>query len=386
MTTAVIHPIAAPAELEPDNSARLVIFDAMCDARDEGTVEVTFDELFERVIARLKKLVPRELHNMGDRGYVEEKVAICVEAGVLVLAGEDRYTLADEPQAWIRYPDDSIRRYAHGLIAARERLDKINTILRDRRFDITKHLPHHKPSSPEFRALVRSMGEHGFLKQFAIYRFADGTYVDGVARIAAAAEAGLAEKTLELRQQDPETTRMRRRDTPLHRVLLAVDANAVRLTDGERRHALDAAAAAAGSSWEEIEKDLTITRDWRGATARSYTPLFEVTEIPFGGDGSPTVLATPNHKIHVTSLLRASGLAKHKFEKELQAYVPGAEKGRAKGGGASAWFAGATDMVDGLEDMLSERSEKRRTISAEWEVCLAWLRRYVRTHRISDRN
>ena len=129
---------------------------------------------------------------------------------------------------------------------------------------------------------------------------------------------------------------MRRRDTPLHRVLLAVDVNALRLTEEERHHALDAAAAAAGRDWEEIEADLTLTREWRGATARSYTPLFEVTEIPFNDNGSPTILVTPDLKVHVTSLLRASGLAKHKFDKELHEYVPAAEMARAKGAGAPA--------------------------------------------------
>ena len=284
---------------------------------------------------------------------------------------------------WIRYPDDNIRRYPRGLIQARERLDAVNTILRERRFDVTKHIPHHRPSSPEFQALVRSMEEHGFLKQFAIYRFADGTHVDGAARIAAAEKAGVTPKTLDLRQQDPETTRMRRRDTPLHRVLLAVDVNALRLTEEERRHALDAAAAAAGRDWKEIEADLTLTREWRGATARSYTPLFEVTEIPFNDNASPTVLVTPDQKVHVTSLLRASGLAKHKFDKELHEYVPAAEKGRAKGAGAPAWFAPATEMLEGLEDMLAERRKNNRMISPEWEVCLGWLQEHACKHRIS---
>src|SRR4051794_22821355 len=109
-----------PSALEPDNATRLAIFDAM-----QGHATSTFDELYERVIERLRKLVPRELHNAGEREYLEEKIAVCVDAGLLrpVANATGRFALAPEPCAWIRYPDDTIRRYNPGLVAARERLD-----------------------------------------------------------------------------------------------------------------------------------------------------------------------------------------------------------------------------------------------------------------------
>jgi hypothetical protein len=301
---------------------------------------------------------------------------------VLTRAGDRGYAIAPHPQVWIRYPDDSIRRYSAGLTAARERLEAVNSALRDRQFDVTKHLPHHKPSSAEFKALVRSMEEHGFLKQFAIYRFGDETYVDGVARVAAANKAGVDPKWLELKKQDPEATRMRRRDTPLNRVLLALDANATRLTDEQRKHALDAAAAVAGRTWDEIDAALDLTRAWRRAVARSYTPMFDVCEIQFDGDGARKIQVTSDHKVHVTSLLRASGLAKHKFDTELKDRVP-FEMARVKGGGPAAVFVHVADMAEELEAMIAERRALGRKVSPEWEVSLAWLRDYAHEHGIS---
>ena len=46
-------------------------------------------------------------------------------------------------------------------------------------------------------------------------------------------------------------------------------------------------------------------------------------------------------------------------------------------------FAPATDMLEGLEDMLAERRENNRMISPEWEVCLGWLQEYVHKRRVS---
>ena len=93
MTTIAAETITPPSELEPDNSARLAIFDAMCDLADHGLLTVAVEELFDRVIGRLRMLVPRELHNVGEREYLEDKIAICVEAGVLTKAGDDRSPL-----------------------------------------------------------------------------------------------------------------------------------------------------------------------------------------------------------------------------------------------------------------------------------------------------
>lgn len=379
--TATAETTTLPSELEADNATRLAIFDAVSQAASEGHPSITFDELFDRVIGRLRVLVPREIFTIGARTYVEDKVALCVEAAILLRTRDERYAIAADPQVWIRYPDDSIRLYTAGLIAARERLDAVNRTLRDRQFDVKKHLPHHKPSSAEFQALVRSMEEHGFLKQFAIYRFADESYVDGVARLAAAKKVGVEPKWLELKKQDPDATRMRRRDTPLNRVLLALDSNATRLTAEQRQGALDATAAVVGCSWEEIDAALERTRAWRGATARSYTPMFEVDDIAVDGNGGRKIKVTADHRVHVTSLLRASGLAKHKFDTELKDRVP-YEMARVKGGGPAAVFAHVELMVEGLERMIADRRDHGRKLSPEWEVALGWLRDYARDHRI----
>jgi hypothetical protein len=380
MTTAITE-LTAPSELEPDNSTRLAIFDAVSDAAKEGHTALTVDELFERVIGRLRLLVPRELHIAGERAYLEDKVGVCVNAGLLTRGAQadDQVALAPDAQSWIRYPDYSIRRYPHGLIAARERLDVVNNALRTRAFDVVRHVPHHSPSSPEFRALVCSMREHGFLKQFAIFRYPDGKYVDGVARVQAAKKAEVDVKWLELEKMgDPEATRARRRDTPLNRVLLALDSNATRLTEEDRQRVHDAVTAAAGRSWADIEADLILTRAWRQATARSYVPTFETTKkLPFESGGIPQILITHDHKVHVTSLLRAVGLAKHKFDKELKDWVHH-ERARVPGEGPPATFARVTDMIDGIEAMVAERRAQRRKISPEWNVSLDWLRTYVR--------
>ena len=160
-----------------------------------------------------------------------------------------------------------------------------------RTFDIGKHVPHNDdPASPEFRALVRSMREHGFLKDHRIFRFPDGTYVDGYARKAAASEAGIDEKSIWLDLEklgDPDATRVRRRDTPLNRVLLALDANATRLTEEQRETILTTVAQEAGRSWEEIASDLDRTREWRQTPSRSYMPVFEAKKLPFEPNGTP---------------------------------------------------------------------------------------------------
>ncbi len=54
-------------ELPPDNTARIVLYDAMAEAAE---TECSFNgltetELFDAVIPRLRILVPRELHNLG---------------------------------------------------------------------------------------------------------------------------------------------------------------------------------------------------------------------------------------------------------------------------------------------------------------------------------
>jgi hypothetical protein len=380
MTTATAE-LIGPSELKPDNDTRLAIFDAMSDAVDQGHTALTVSELYERVIGRLRLLVPRELHNAGERAYLEEKIGVCVKAGLLIPVGEgpEQFALAAQPRAWIQYPDGTIRPYTPGLIAARERLDAVNRTLRERKFDVGKHVPHHKPGSPELAALVRSMQEHGFLRQFAIFRFPDGTYVDGQARVSAATEAGVDPKWLDLEKlREPEKTRAKRRDTSLNRVLLALDSNAARLSAEARRAILDDVAAAAGPSWDDIESDLHRTSAWRKATTGSYTPVFVADELPFEPNGTPEILVTPDHKVGVRSLLEASRL-KTSNRDTLKDYMPYemAKVGSSK----PTIFARADDLIAGIEHMLTDPT--RRQDPAAWERALTWLRAYVKDNKVN---
>ncbi len=67
-------------DLPPDNGSRVAIYDAIYEhARATGTPEISDSELFERVIGRVRVLVPRELHLIGDQAYLNEKVDACLE-------------------------------------------------------------------------------------------------------------------------------------------------------------------------------------------------------------------------------------------------------------------------------------------------------------------
>lgn len=380
MTTAAAE-LVGPSELAPDNATRLAIVDVMSDAVDQGHAALTVAELYERVIGRLRMLVPRELHNTGERAYLETKIGVCVKAGLLIQVGKarDQLGLAPDLRAWIQYPDGSIRRYTARLIPARERLEAVNTTLREQDFDIGKHLPHHESGSREFAALVRSMQEHGFLRQCAIFRFPDGTYVDGYARVSAATEARVAVKWLDLEKlREPEKSRAKRRDTPLNRVLLALDSNAARLSAETRQAVLDEVAAAAGPSWDDIQSDLHRTWAWRQATTGSYTPVFVAKRLPYEPNGTPQILVTPDHKVGVRTLLVASRL--NEYDRDtLKQYMP--HEMAKVGSSKPTLFARADDLIAGIGYMLAD--PKRRKAPASWEGALTWLRAYVKDNRIN---
>jgi hypothetical protein len=378
-----------PTELEPDNIARLIIFDGVHDALEEGRDAIAVDELLERVGVDLKRLVPREVHNHpeGELGYLKDKIAVCVEAHILAAAGDDRYTLAPEPHVWIRYPDDKIEKYPAGLREARDRLTKVNASLRAAGFDVTRHLPHLERSAPEYRALVRSMREHGFIKERAVFLYDDGTYIDGVSRVRAAEEAGVEKKWMKFTSQDPET-RKRRRDTQLERVLRALALNTTRLSDDQYMHVLNEVSAAADRDWAKIQADLELTRRWRtaaarkGRTQRSYTAVFEVTHIPFEEGGDSIVVVTADHKFHMTRLLSAVRLQAYKTD-ELKDYMA-FEDAKYAGGGPAGKFAGATELIGAIQTMLADRRELKRKVDPKWEALLLWLQGYARRHRLSS--
>ena len=383
--TATLEPAPAPSTLEPDNATRIAIFDAMSEAAaDRGEAPLTLDELYGRVIGRLRVLVPRELHVAGERAYLAEKVEVCLGAGLLarVDGADDQFKITGA-QPWVRYPDDEIQPYPPGLIAARERLDAVNNALRRAGFDVRTLVPHHGPASPTYQALVASMREHGFLRQFAIFRFPDGNFVDGDARVRAAADAGEEVKWLDLEKLgEPEATKARRRDTPLNRVLLALDSNVARLTEEDVQHIQGEVATVVGRDWTEIALDLERTREWRQAISPSYTPTFSVTPLGFEDDPNRQVLVTVDHKIQMRSLVRAAGLPEHAVDKQLKYWVH-PERARISGAHRPALFAHATDLISGIEAMLADRRERKRKAVREWEEILNWLRAYVKAEQVN---
>ena len=153
MTTATTEVIAPDGARARQRHAAGDLRRDVATPREQGQSALTVDELYERVIGRLRVLVPRELHNAGERAYLEEKARVCVDGrAVACRAATTRIALAPDPQAWVRYPDDSIRRYTPGLFPARERLDAVNTTGCASPFDISKHVPHNDdPASPEFQ-------------------------------------------------------------------------------------------------------------------------------------------------------------------------------------------------------------------------------------------
>ncbi|MGH2909159.1 MAG: hypothetical protein ACRDK8_07685 [Solirubrobacteraceae bacterium] len=176
-----------------DNASRLAIFDALHESRGvDGPRTLTESELFERVIGRLRVLVPRELHLAGARTYLHEKLIACAESGLISMGsleeGEAILALTGKLPS-VRYPNGEVREYTPGLVLALERLDGDNARLREARFDVRTLIPSFadETDSPEFQALLESMREHGFLQQFWIAAQEGGVVSDGRAREHAAA-------------------------------------------------------------------------------------------------------------------------------------------------------------------------------------------------------
>lgn len=364
------------ADLPQDNAVRVAIFDEMARAATEGRPVLALGELHDRVIGRLRVLVPRELHNTGEGRYVQEKVEACIGADMLDRSGDGMLALGGTPPP-VRYPDDTVREYPPGLEPARERLDADNTKLREASFDVRRLVGSvaDDPGSAAFRALVGSMREHGFLKQFAVLKHADGVVVDGRAREKAAAEADVEVEWLRF-ASPRDRVNAQRRDTPLQRVLLALDANAARLTDEERLRVHEAVAATTGRGWAEIAADLDLTQTWRRAVAPPYTPVFSVRLLPYRPGGEPRVHVTADGKVQARSLVQSAGLAGHWVDKTLKYYVAFEKAKSDQGGGREAMFAHKNDLIDGIERMLAERrqAKRKRRIEPEWDEMLAWLR------------
>lgn len=362
-------------DLPPDNAARLAIYDALHMEADDGTA-VSSDEFFDRVIGRLRILVPRELHLTGERAYVDEKVRACIDAGIISLSvsnGRSVLTLAGE-RPHLRYPDGEIREYSPGLELARERLDRDNARLRDACFDVREFLPTvaDDPNGTDFQALLASMREHGYLKQFPLVKHHDDVVVDGRARQRAAAMLHLDVEYLKY-GSDKDRTAARRRDTPLSRILVALHSNAGRLLDEVVEEVHTVVAKKTGREWVDTAIDLELTAAWRRSIPPSYTPIFEVRKLAYRPGENPKVQVTPDDKVMLRSLVEAAGLAGYKIRTQLSEYLPIEEARTANTGGRKAQFARAVDLITGIATMQSDRMNRKLKLDPEWGQIREWL-------------
>jgi hypothetical protein len=372
------NPTSTSEDLPADNAARIAIYDVLADApwvEEFRRPALAEDELFGRVVGRLRILVPRELHLLGEREYVRNKINACVEDGIVERVPEtDLLALTGTPPR-VRYPDGKIQPYEAGLEGARERLEFDDSKLRQRGIDFCRLLPSlaDEPKSDGFQALVSSMRERDYLKQFPPTVGADGVVVDGRARIAAAEIAGVKVGKSEVVP--------RRWDTPLHRVLLALDVNWNRLSDDQRQLVYAEIASQAGRKWSTIADDLERTRAWRRATPRPYIPTFEVKKVTYRHGGVPNVQVTPDGKVMLRSLLEAAGLSNYKI-KYLRGYVVEEEAKTTSEAGSSgsrrspvkaAIFVRIVDAIPAIENMQRDRRLKNRLVEKEWDDIRKWL-------------
>lgn len=363
-------------DLPPDNASRLAIYDVLCESTGEtSTPGLTDDELYERVIGRLRVLVPRELHLVGDRGYLDEKIHACVEAGIIVASSDDGrtlLTLTGRPPL-VRYPDGQVRDYSPGLELARERLDGDNARLRAAGFDVRKSIPSiaDEPNGPQFQALLASMRDHGFMKQFPVVKYEDDVVIDGVARLRAAAILDLNVQYLGY-GSDEARKAARRRDTPLNRVLVALHSNAARLPGDVVDTVLERVASVTRRPWDETAADLALTREWRRSITAEYSPRFDVEKLAYRDGDEAKIQVTPDGKVMLRSLIEAGGLSNYKIA-DLRDYVPFERARSVYSAGRKAVFARAEDLITGIAAMQKERTATKRKVDPEWEQIRGWL-------------
>jgi hypothetical protein len=366
-------------DLPHDNGVRLAVCDALSDENEATrTSTITDDELFARVIGRLRVLVPRELHLVGERAYFDEKLRVCADAGLV----DERFeherkfvTLAGRlPQ--IRYPDGEIRDYSPGLELARERLDRDNFRLRTAGFDVHNFVPTiaDEPNGRPFRALLDSMREHGFMKQFPLVKYEDGVVIDGRARLRAADMLDLHVEYLKYGSSEKERMAARRRDTPLNRILVALHSNAARLRPEEIDNVHEQVAAVTHRSWNETAADLALTAEWRRSipSEYSYSPVFEVKRLPYRAGDQAKIQVTSDNKVMLRSLVEAGGLSNYKID-YLRQYVPFERARSTHSAGRKAVFARAEDLITGIAAMQQERRAMNLKVDPEWEDIREWL-------------
>jgi hypothetical protein len=380
-----MHENGKTQDLPRDNASRLAIYDAICErSKAAGGSGISDDELFESVISRLRVLVPRELHLTGDRTYVAEKVDACIQAGIIAESSDNGHrilTLTGQPPL-VRYPGGEVRDYSPGLELARERLDLDNARLREAGFDVRELIPSiaDEPDGDPFQALLASMREHGFMKQFPIVKYEDGDFVDGRARLRAATMLQLDVEYLKYGSVKDRKS-AHRRDTPLNRLSVAVNSNVGRLPSDIVETLYKRVADVTQRPWDKTAEDLALTQEWRRSTPAEYTPWFEVKKLAYRKDDEPKIQVTADHKVMVRSLVEAGGLASYKIGTQLSGHVPFEQARSAYSGGRKADFARADDLARGISAMQEERRAAKHKIDPEWEQIRRWL---VRTFKLAD--
>jgi hypothetical protein len=355
-------------QLPPDNAARIAIYDALSAAQDDGQTALGSDELRSRVIGRLRVLVPRELHVIGEQAYLEDKISACAEAGILKRMGPAPQVIAlGDVRPRVAYPDGTIHDYEAGLDAAKERLQADDVKLRQGRFDVHQLVRSvaDDQESEAFKMLVASMRERGYLEQFPVLESADGRVVDGRARLAAAEKAGTTAKRLRIEA---------RRDTPLHHALLWLDANCTRISQADRQAVHDPIEQLT-RPWTSIEKDLERTREWRLADPQKYVAHLPVKLVKFHPDDEePKVqITTDGSRVMLRPLQEATGVKVHTYT-WLEPHVA-MERARTNvsPSGNPAIFVDVVKAISGIETMQRERRENKRKIDPGWDDIRRWL-------------
>lgn len=359
-------------ELAPDNGARLAVFDALtAAARDdpEGTEGLTAVELTDRIIGRLRVLVPQELHVMGEQEYVNSKLAVCLDAGIIQRSpSQPERLVLGATIPLVRYPDGSVRGYTARLEAARERLDADEFRLRRAGFNI-RHMVKSastRRKSDSFRRLAASMREHGFLVQFPLIESATAGVIDGLARQAAAAESGIVLKKQHMVRLP------KRRDTLLHHALLVLDVNAERLTEEDHLNVHETIAARVQRPWIKIEIDLELTREWRRTEPKEYDAKLEVEVFPYTRHEEPKVQVTTDRtRVMLRSLMQQAGVPE--YQRDLLKPFVAMEDARTQYSGRKAIFVDIDDAIDGIAKMQGARTRRGLKADRAWDEMREWL-------------
>jgi hypothetical protein len=207
------------------------------------------------------------------------------------------------------------------------------------------------------------MREHGYLEYFPILESNSGAVIDGVARVAAAAEADVPVK---------RRTLPTRRDTPLQQALLVLHLNGDRLEEGEAEKVYEAIASRTGRTWLSVESDLALTREWRRAEPKDYDAKLDVDLVAFSAHDDPKVqVTTDGTRVMLRSVMREAGMPEYARD-YLLPYVAW-EEARTQYSGKKAIFVRIADAVVGIERMQREREARKLKVDPAWEDVRAWL-------------